>query len=917
MASERRGAVMYGRRRERRVLRELLDDARTGRGSALVLRAEAGNGKTTLLDYVQTIASGCRVVRVAGVESEMELAFAGLQQLCASISDRLDHLPGPQRDALRVAFGLLDAGAPDRYLVGLAVLSLLSEVAEERPFVCLVDDVQWLDRASAQSLAFVARRLVAESIALVFAVREPGDEQELAGLPQLVIEGLGYEDARLLLASAIPGRLDEQVRDRIIAETRGNPLALSELPRGLTLAELAGGFGIPDSRPLASHIEETFERRVKALPGETQRLLLVAALEPVGDAWMLWHAAEQLGIGTDAGAAAEQAGLIDLGTRVRFRHPLVRSAAARSASPGDRQVVHRALAEVTDPAIDPDRRAWHRARAASGPDEAVADELELSAGRAQSRGGLAAAAAFLERASELTPDPARRAERALAAARAKFEAGVPDAASELLAVAEKGPLDELQRAHLERLRAQIAFARRHSRDDPALLFGAAKHLEPLDAGLARETYLETMFAAIFAGRFSGDVGVREAAEAARTAPPGPDPPRVTDLLVDGLSVRFTQGYVAGVVPLRRALKALSLEERRDEGAAHWLWLGCQIAMDLWDDESWHELATRGIALAREAGALAVLPVAATYRAAVHIHAGEFSKAARLIEEGDAVTQLAGNASLRYTSIVLGGWRGREDELLGLIESEVEDATARGEGRVIALAEYASAVLYNSLGRYPAVLAAVRGVPEHDDLGLSAWAWTELIEAGVRSGKRKTASAIFEHLSERTQASGTEWALGIEARCRALLTEGDDAEVFYREATDRLARCRIAVNLAHAHLLYGEWLRRQKRRLDAREELRLAHEMFDGMGADAFAERARRELLATGETVRKRTADPLNELTPQEAQIARLARDGRTNPEISAELFLSPRTVEWHLRKVFMKLDISSRRGLLHALPDLD
>ena len=915
MSTSRSGAELFGRRSECEALDRLLETARAGRSSVLVLRAEAGAGKSALLDYVAERASGCRIARVAGVESEMELAFAGLQQLCAPWLARLEDLPGPQRAGLRAAFGLLEGAAPDRFLVGLAALSLLSEVADERPLVCLVDDAQWLDRASLQTLAFVARRLMAEPVVLVFAVREPSDERELFGLLELVVSGLRDDDAHALLASVMTGPLDERVRDRFIAETRGNPLALLELSQAFTPGEMAGGFGLTDPRPVASRIEQSFTRRVQSLPDDTQRLLLTAASDPVGDGSLLGRAAELLGIGADAGVPAEAAGLIEFGARVRFRHPLVRSAANRAASLRDRQGVHRALAEATDPEIDPDRRAWHRAHAAPGPDEAVADELERSADRAQGRGGVAAAAAFLQRATELTPDPARRGARALAAAQAKFEAAAPDTASELLATAEMGPLDELQRARLERLRAQIAFARRRGSDAPPLLLEAAKRLEPLDAALARETYLEALGAAMFAGRLSGAVGVREAAEAARAAPAAPAPPRAIDLLLDGLATRFTAGYAAGVPPLRRALQAFCGEDGRKEDNTRWLWLACRIAEDLWDDEMWHELATRGVTLARNTGALTILPIAATYRAGVHVHAGEFAAASGLIEEASALTKATGNAPLGYTSIVLAAWRGHEARASELIEAGVHDATARGEGRGIALAEYATAVLHNSLGHYQAALAAAQRGSEHDDLGLFAWALIELVEAGVRSGTPDVAAHALRQIGEQTHASGTDWALGIEARSRALLSDGPAAEALYREAVDRLARSRIAVHRARAHLLFGEWLRRESRRVDAREQLRLAHDMFSRMGAEGFAERARRELLATGETVRKHTAEARDELTAQEAQIARLAEHGYTNPQIGAELFISPRTVEWHLGKVFAKLDISSRRELREALPE--
>jgi DNA-binding CsgD family transcriptional regulator len=912
--------VLRGRRNEREALDRQLERVRAGQSSVQVLRGQPGVGKTALLDYVAERASDCRVARIAGVESEMELAFAGLHLLCAPMLDGLEGLPSPQRNALQVAFGMQDGDAPDRFLVGLAVLTLLAEAAEAEPLVCLVDDVQWLDQATAQTLTFVARRLLAERIAMVFAVREPTDITELSGLPGLVVGGLSDGDARVLLASAIPGRLDERVRDQIVAETRGNPLALLELPRGMTPAELAGGFGLTDARPLASRVEETFMQRVRALPAESQRLLLVAAAEPVGDATLLWRAAESLGIRGDAGKPAEEAGLIDLGIRVRFRHPLVRSAAYRAAHFRDRQEVHRALAEATDPETDPDRRAWHRAQAASGPDEAVADELERSADRAQARGGTAAAAAFLAHAAELTPDPEQRGRRALAAAQAKFDAADSDEALALLATAELTPLDELQRARLERLRAEIVFARTRGSEAPGLLLDAARRLEPLDAALARETHLEATAAAMYAGRLGGKPGVREAAQTARAAPAAPQPPRAIDLLLDGLATRFAEGYPAGVPPLRTALDSFRHVEGLTARDARWLWLACRMAQDLWDDELWYELVTRGLRLARDTGVLRVLPIAATYRASLHVHAGAFGAASSLVEEANAIIRATGMAPLKFASMMLAGWRGNEAEALELFEPARPEATARGEGLGLGVLEWATALLYNGNGRYAEALAAAQRGCEEDDDGLFAWTLVELIEAGVRSGATDAASAALDRLSARTQASGTDWALGIEAGSRALLSNGPDAERLYREAVERLERSRGVVHLARAQLLYGEWLRRENRRVDAREQLRAAYERFEQIGAEAFAERARRELVATGETAPRRTVETRDVLTPQEAQIARMASDRQTNPEIGATLFISPRTVEYHLRKVFTKLDISSRKELQSALagiPDAD
>jgi DNA-binding CsgD family transcriptional regulator len=911
-----RGQDLCGRQSECEALERLLDEVRGQHSRVLILRGEAGIGKTTLLEYLASKASGFRILRAAGVESEMELPFAGLHQLCTTILPHLAHLPAPQRDALGTAFGLHPSAAADRFLVGLAVLSLLSRIAEERPLVCLIEDAQWLDRASAQVLGFVARRLLAEPLAMVFAVREPAEELELANLPIMVIGGLNDSDARVLLDSVIPGRIDERVRDRIVAESRGNPLALLELPHGRTAAELAGGFGLPGAGPLGSVIEQSFLRRVRSLPHEAQQLLLTAAAEPLGDVPLLWRAAQRLGITEDAATAAESAGLIELGFRVRFRHPLVRSATYRAATASQRQEVHRALAEATDSETDPDRRAWHRAQATIRTNEAVAAELERSADRAQARGGIAAAAAFLERASELTPDRARRAARALAAAQAKFEAGAPTTADQLLAAAEIGPLDELQRARVARLRGEIVFARSRGNEAPPLLLGVAKGLEPLDPGLARETYLEALGAAIFAGRLSRRPGLREAAWSARAAArtgAALDHPRAMDLLLKGLAERFTEGFVAGLPPLKRALLAFREADRRDAQQTRWLWLACRVAPELWDDDTWQELAARGVRATRDAGALTLLPIALTYRAGVHVHAGEFAAASALVEEADAISQATGNAPVSYTSLVLAAWRGQEAPALELISEGLQGATARGEGRMVALAEYATAVLYNGLGRYDESLAAAQRGCEYEDLGLFSWSLTELIEAGARVGATDAAKDALRRLEEHTLACGTEWALGTVARARAFVSEGDTADMLYREGIERLQRSRMAVHLARAHLVYGEWLRRENQRVEAREQLRLAYETLRRMGAEAFAERARRELLATGETVRKRSVKAREVLTPQEAMVARLAAEGRTNPEIGTQLFISPRTAEYHLHKVFTKLGISSRRALRSAL----
>jgi DNA-binding CsgD family transcriptional regulator len=881
----------------------------------LVLCGEAGIGKTALLDHLAGGSSGCRVVRASGAESEMELAFAGLHQLCLPVMDRLDRLPAPQRDALATAFGLSGGTPPDRFLVGLAVLTLLSDIAAEQPLVCLIDDGQWLDRVSAQTLAFVARRLLAERVTMVFAVRDVRNTPELAELPQLVVAGLQDSDARTLLESAVAGRLDHRVRDRIVAETRGNPLALLELPRGFTSAELAGGFGVPGADTLPDWIEESYRRQLAPLDDDTRRLLLVAAAEPVGDPVLVWRAAEQLGIDASADSVAATSGLVEFGPRVRFRHPLVRSAIYRSAAPDERRRIHRALAEVTDAETDPDRRAWHAAHAAAEPDEAVAHLLERSAARAQSRGGLAAAAAFLHRATELTPDPVRRAGRALSAARVKYQAGSADDALRLLAVAEAGSLDELQKAQADLLHAEIAFALDRGGDAAPSLLNAARRLEPLDVRSARDTYLEAFAAAQFAGRLARDADVNRVAEASRGAP-ATAVPNAADLLLDGLALRFTGGYAAGAPVLKEALAAFCHQDTSADEALRWIWLPCLSAVDLWDESSGAVLASRNVKLAREAGALAALPLALTSRIAVHVFNAELAEAASLLEEFDVVTEATGNRVAPYGALLLAAWQGDEAQALALIDQTLDEVARRGEGMVLTVGGWAKALLYNGLGRYEDAMIAAERVTDHpEDMCFSNWSLAELVEAAVRSHQRARAADALERLAGLTRASGTDWALGTEAASRALLSEGAAAEEAYREAIERLGRTRIRGSLARAHLLYGEWLRREDRRNDARRELRTAHGMLEQMGAGAFTERARRELQAAGETVRRRPVVNRVALTAQEAQIARLASDGLTNPAIGAQLFLSPHTVEWHLRKVFHKLGISSRKQLRGSLAE--
>jgi DNA-binding CsgD family transcriptional regulator len=903
-----------GRVSECAALDRLLDDLRGGHSAVLVIRGEAGVGKSALLRYAAQRASGCRIVQISGVEAEMELPFAGLHQLCAPMLGQLDPLPTPQKEALRVALGISEGNPPDRFLVALAALSLMSEVAAERPLVCLVDDAQWLDRASSQVLGFVARRLLADSVALVFGVREPSTEHQLAGLPELLVRGLEEEDARALLEAVIPGRLDVRVRDRIAAETRGNPLALLELSSSLSTSELAGGFAIPKRGDLPSRIEEHYLERVDALPGSTQELLLLAAADPVGDAALLWRAAQILGIERTAAEPAEADHLLEIGARVRFRHPLVRSAVYRAASVGDQRAAHGALAAATDPKADPDRRAWHRAHATKDPDEEVASELVRCAKRAENRGGIAASAAFLERAVMLTPDPKERAERALAAARAKFEVGDFAAAESLLVAAEAGPLDEVSHAQVQRIYAQMAFDLRRGSDAPLLLLHAAERFERIDVELAQETYLEALVAAIYAAGLAKGTDVADVARAAHSIDIRSESRPARQLLLLGLSARLSDGYVVAAPALIQAVS----EYRASERELDWLCVAFNLAsMELWDDEAWFELASSQVDLARATGKLILLPYALDYLAGFYVQAGDLSKATRLLAEAEGLHLGSRAETLPYIPLRLAAWRGDASTSLTLVDEMKRGALARGEGCAISAADYAVAILYNGLGQYELACDAAEKAILADDMVTASWALPELIEAASRCGRRQVAADAVERLSERAVASGTDWAKGTAARARALIEDSEAAEKYHRQAIELLGHSRMRAQLARALLCYGEWLRRQNRRVDARHQLRQAYDALAKMGADGFAERAGRELLATGEKVRKRRDDTRNELTPQEEHIARLARDGRTNPEIGAALFISSRTVEWHLRKVFTKLGISSRKGLRAALPGRD
>jgi DNA-binding CsgD family transcriptional regulator len=901
--------ALIDRQDERTLLDRLADTARGGWSAVLVIRGEPGIGKTALLEYAVGAAKGLHVISVTGVESEAELGYAGLTQLCNPLLDRLEELPVPQREALATVFGLTAGNAPDRFLVGLAVLSLLSAAGQRQPLLCVIDDAQWLDRASVQAILFAARRLQADPVAMVFATR--ADSDDLSGLPELVVRGLPDGDAVALLDTVIGTRaVEKQVRDQVIAEARGNPLVLLELLGWITSAELTGGFAMSSGAGLAGKLERSFLRRYQALPAETQRFLLVAASDPTGDPVLVWKTAARLGIPADVAVAAETAGLVTLGLRVVFRNPLVRSVVYRAASPDQRRAVHQALAHATDARAHPARRAWHRALAVAGPDEEVAAELEKEADRARAGGGAAAAAAFLERATTLTLDPGRRAERALAAAQAKQEAGAYDAALALLDVAEAGPLNETQQARAGLLRGRVTFALHHGRGAVRTLLRAASEFEPTAPVLARDTYLEALSAALIAGRLADGEGLLEAGQAVRSAGRPPEPRRAPDLLLDGLALLITDGYAPAVPLLTRALNAIASPDLPAADALRWFWLAGHAAGLMWDFGSWDSVSARFVELGHETGALTVLPVALSTRAGSRLFAGDLAAAASLGWEETAVAQATGSRIGPYASLGLAAFSGNESEALRLIEAGTADVLRRGEGAGLTFIQWAAALLHNGLGRYQEARDWARQASgDSRAQRFTQWALAELIEAAVRVGDRDQGLGALQRLSEGTQASATDWALGIEARSRALVSSGQTAERPYREAIERLGRTPLRPDLGRAHLLYGEWLSGQQRRQDAREQLRRAHAIFADSGMAAFAERARAELQSAGERVLRHVPQTAADLTAQEAQIARLAAGGATNAEIAARLFISASTVDYHLRKVFRKLGVTSRRQL--------
>jgi DNA-binding CsgD family transcriptional regulator len=905
------GSALIGRTAERARLEQEVQKARGGHAAVLVLGGSQGLGKTALVDHAVSRASGFRVIRMHAVDSESQLPYAALQVLCAQLLDDVGQLPSVQRDALATAMGQLRGTDPDRFVLGLATLNLLAAAAGSRPLLCVIDDAQWLDQPSAQALAFVARRLESKPVVLLFATRNQADVGALHGLPELRLQGLPHVETRLLLARSNPGPIDPIVADRIVEETRGNPHALLELTRAASAAEMAGGFGLSPSRDLSPQVGQELLQQVLALPPQSRQLLLTAAAEPLGDPRLLWRAAAELQLPRTAAGPLRSEGLLSLAPRVVFRRPLLRFAIHQLATDEERHDVHFALALATDPARDPDHHVWHLAHAADGPDEGLASELERLTPIARRRGGLPAAAAFLEQATMLTLHPGRLADRALAAAEAKHAAGADHDATRLLSTAEMYPLDDRRRGRLQRQRAHIP-----SPGNPDILVEAARRIQTDRPDLARTTYLEAVAAAMAAGRLQPAGRSAEIAEAALMAPPS-SRPTASDRLLDGLATRLTRGREESRKPLADALEAFRTTELSDRDAP-WAGLASRVAADLWDDDAWDAFNLRAVQHAKDSGAVADLSAALDRRALAEVQFGNFSAASHLLTEIRAVESATGTSRAAHASMLLTAWCGRGQQASRQLEAARRGALRCNDGLALTIGALSAAVLFAGQGRYDEALRYAREAAENtggpDEFEYRNWALAELVEAAARTGDLDEAARALRRLENRIEGSASQWALGTRALLRALISSDDDAERWYREAVDRLARCKVRPQIARAQLLYGEWLRRRSRRSDARGPLRAAWNLLTTIGAAAFTERAHRELLATGERAKARSVAASRQLTPQEIRIAAMARDGLSNPAIGARIFVSPRTVEYHLAKVFTKLGISGRGELHLVLP---
>ena len=905
-------APLLGRHTECEAIDGLLAAARDGLSGLLLLTGEPGIGKTRLLEYAAADAADLHVIRLAGVESEIRLGFGALHRLLRPFLDRILGLPVPQRDALSAAFGLIGSAPPDRYLVGLATLNVLASVAAEKPVLCLVDDVHWLDRESAEALAFTARRLHADSLAFILAARgEASDQSVFASLGTLPLGGLAAQEAKALLASRVAGYLDAAVAEQIVAGTGGNPLALTEITARLSPEQLAGVAPLPARLPVSRMFDLHFRAVIAALPPDTRTLLLLIAAAPADDAPLIWRAAGWLGLSARAAQPAAERGIVTRDAQPSFRHPLIRSAVYADADPARRRRVHAALAAAYDSVGDAEWSAWHRAEAAAGTDEQIAAELQAAAEHARARGGFSEQALFLSRAADLTPAPGRRAERRLAAADAHVICGDPAAAEILLDLAAADLDGRVARARALRTRAVLEMFHVRVANVPAMLMEAVAELGDLDRRMTWDLLFEAMHAAMMGREHVRETTLCEVAKATATAWHDPDAPAWSgDLVMAGLARRVAEGHAQGAPVLRAALAKL-------RGATELQELGIPLSVlisfatdEVWDIEARRELTERLAAVDRSQGALYALSMTLLVAAQAEITAGRFAEAETCYAEADEFFAAIGfPADGAVNRAHLFAWSGREDELRGALTGIASLAEAFGQGHMDKMGLHALSILDLGLGRYQSALDHALTVFRDDPPSTGNLVLPVIVEAGVRTGEREAAAAALTRMTERAHAAATPWALGLLARCEALMCADEQAEAGYRESVSRLSRVPVDLDLAHSRLLFGEWLRRGKRRAESRAQLRAAHQVFESCGAVPFAERARTELLATGAQVRKRALPAGTELTAQERHVAVLAASGHTNAEIAERLFITVSTVEFHLNKVFRKLAISSRRQI--------
>ncbi|MEU2778235.1 AAA family ATPase [Streptomyces sp. NPDC007162] len=904
---------MVGRHSERAAIGRLLESVRDGFSGVLVLTGDAGVGKSRLLEYAAESAQDLTVVRLVGVEAETRLGYGALHRLLRPYLGRLPALPPRQRDALSAAFGLTEASPSDRHLVGLAALTLLSDAAAATPMLCVVDDVQWLDRESAETLAFVGRRLCADCLGLLFAGRDgTGGHDVFGALPALRLDGLADTEARALLTAGVTGHLDQAVAEQLVVGTGGNPLALLELAVNLGSEQLAGVVPLPEPLPVNQQLEEHFRRAAALLPADTQTLLLLMATTPTDDQATLWRAAGALGLSIRSAAPAVAAGILHRATTVEFRHPLIRSAVHSGASAAERRTVQVALAATSAP----ERRAWHLAEATDGPDDSVAAELEAASELARTRGGYSEQALVLTRAAEMTAHPGKRAERYLAAAAAHLTAGNLPAVQPLLDIATPDLTGPVVRARATRLRASVEMISGRPRHVPAMLLDAVADLGADDPAASWDLLCEATYAAIVGGRMITGTTPHEVARATADAWRAPALPAWSpDPLMAALARSVAYGYAAGAPALAAALARLRTADELQEQNP----LSVMISAagdELWDIEAKREILGKLVTADRHRGALHGLIMALLALSTVEIWDGRFAAAESCYNEAcDYMAATGYRESGDFHKALLYAWTGREAELRAAVATMRAYSEKLGIGMTYRWIGQALSIFEIGRGRYREALDALLAVFTDHPLILGDVNLAGMVEAGLRAGDRKAAALAMERMEERAPLAGTPWALGLLARCRALITDDDGAEQLYLESIAQLGKVPVAVELAWSRLLFGEWLRRRRRRAEARVHLRAAYESFESWGAAPFAERARAELLATGERARRRTVDTQFDLTPQERHVATLAASGLTNPEIATQLFVTTSTVEFHLSRVFRKLGITSRKQIGRRLTE--